>query len=308
MKMKKFIAVLATVSMVAAMAVGCGGSSDDTSAEGDAAATEEGGDAAASGDWDAANMITAVTREEGSGTRGAFTELFGVVDDEDNDMITLDAQTTNSTAVMMTTVAENEYAIGYISLGSLDESQVKAVKIDGAEATAENIENGSYKVSRPFNVAVKPDSDNAVAKDFMAFIMSTEGQKVVADEGCIPVADVEAYAGEAPEGSCVVGGSSSVSPLMEKLIEAYNAVNPNGKIELQTSDSTTGMTSAIEGSYDIGMASRELKDEEAAELEGTVIATDGIAVIVNLNNPTDDLSSDQVKSIYLGDVTTWDAI
>ena len=308
MKMKKFIAVLATVSMVPAMVVGCGGSSDDTSAEGDAAATEEGGDAAASGDWDAANMITAVTREEGSGTRGAFTELFGVVDDEDNDMITLDAQTTNSTAVMMTTVAENEYAIGYISLGSLDESQVKAVKIDGAEATAENIENGSYKVSRPFNVAVKPDSDNAVAKDFMAFIMSTEGQKVVADEGYIPVADVEAYAGEAPEGSCVVGGSSSVSPLMEKLIEAYKAVNANASIELQTSDSTTGMTSAIEGSYDIGMASRELKDEEAAELEGTVIATDGIAVIVNLNNPTDDLSSDQVKSIYLGDVTTWDAI
>ena len=306
MKMKKFIAVLATVSMVAAMAVGCGGNSDDTSAEGDAAATEEGGDAA--GDWDAANMITAVTREEGSGTRGAFTELFGVVDDEDNDMITLDAQTTNSTAVMMTTVAENEYAIGYISLGSLDESQVKAVKIDGAEATAENIENGSYKVSRPFNVAVKPDSDNAVAKDLMAFIMSTEGQQVVADEGYIPVADVEAYAGEAPEGSCVVGGSSSVSPLMEKLIEAYNKVNPNASIELQTSDSTTGMTNAIEGSYDIGMASRELKDEEAAELEGTVIATDGIAVIVNLNNPTDELSSDQVKSIYLGDVTTWDAI
>ena len=303
MKMKKFIAVLAAASMVAAMAAGCG-SNEDTSANGDAA-TEEGGE---SGSWDAANMITAVTREEGSGTRGAFTELFGVVDDEDNDMITLDAQTTNSTAVMMTTVAENEYAIGYISLGSLDESQVKAVKIDGAEATAENIENGSYKVSRPFNVAVKPDSDNAVAKDFMAFIMSTEGQKVVADEGYIPVADVEAYAGEAPEGSCVVGGSSSVSPLMEKLIEAYKAVNANASIELQTSDSTTGMTSAIEGSYDIGMASRELKDEEAAELEGTVIATDGIAVIVNLNNPTDDLSSDQVKSIYLGDVTTWDAI
>ncbi len=142
----------------------------------------------------------------------------------------------------------------------------------------------------------------------MAFIMSTEGQQVVADEGYIPVSDVEAYAGSAPEGKCVVGGSSSVSPLMEKLIEAYAAVNPNASIELQTSDSTTGMTSAIEGSYDIGMASRELKDEEAAELEGTVIATDGIAVIVNQNNPTDDLSSDQVKAIYLGDVTTWDAI
>ena len=307
MKMKKFIAVLATVSMVAAMAAGCGSSSDDTSAEGDAAATteEDGGE---SGSWDAANMITAVTREEGSGTRGAFTELFGVVDEEDNDMITLDAQTTNSTSVMMTTVSENEYAIGDISLGSLDESLVKAVKIDGVDATAENIENGTYKVSRPFNVAVKPDSDNAVAADFMAFIMSTEGQQVVSDEGYIPVADVEAYAGSAPEGSCVVGGSSSVSPLMEKLIEAYAAVNPNASIELQTSDSTTGMTSAIEGSYDIGMASRELKDEEAAELEGTVIATDGIAVVVNQNNPTDDLSSDQVKSIYLGDVTTWDAI
>ena len=303
MKMKKFIAVLAAASMVAAMAAGCG-SNEDTTAEGDAA-TEEGGE---TGSWDAANMITAVTREEGSGTRGAFTELFGVVDEEDNDMITLDAQTTNSTSVMMTTVSENEYAIGYISLGSLDDSLVKAVKIDGVDATAENIENGTYKVSRPFNVAVKPDSDNAVAKDFMAFIMSTEGQAVVADEGYIPVAEVEAYAGEAPEGSCVVGGSSSVSPLMEKLIEAYAEVNPNASIELQTSDSTTGMTSAIEGSYDIGMASRELKDEEAAELEGTVIATDGIAVIVNKNNPTDDLTSDQVKNIYLGDVTTWDAI
>ena len=166
--------------MVAAMAAGCG-SNEDTSANGDAA-TEEGGE---SGSWDAANMITAVTREEGSGTRGAFTELFGVVDEEDNDMITLDAQTTNSTSVMMTTVSENEYAIGYISLGSLDDSLVKAVKIDGVDATAENIENGTYKVSRPFNVAVKPDSDNAVAKDFMAFIMSTEGQAVVADEGYI---------------------------------------------------------------------------------------------------------------------------
>ena len=302
MKMKKFISVFAAVSMVAAMAAGCG-SNNDTSAQGGAAADEGTGS-----EWDAANAITVVSREEGSGTRGAFTELFGVVDDDDNDMTTLDAQVTNSTSVMMTTVSENEYAIGYISLGSLDESLVKAVKIDGAEATAENIENGSYKVSRPFNVAVKPDSDNAVAKDFMAFIMSTEGQEVVSGEGYIPVSGVEAYAGEAPEGSCVVGGSSSVSPLMEKLIEAYKKVNPNASIELQTSDSTTGMTSAIEGSYDIGMASRELKDDEAAELEGTVIATDGIAVIVNQANPTDDLSVDQVKSIYLGDVTTWDAV
>ena len=307
MKMKKFIAILAAAGMVASLAAGCGSSSDDTSASGDAATTEDSGDAAAS-EWDASSTITVVSREEGSGTRGAFTELFGVVDENDNDMTTLDAQVTNNTSVMMTTVSENDYAIGYISLGSLDESLVKAVSIDGAEATAENIENGSYTVSRPFNVAVRNDLDNAVATDFMAFIMSTEGQQVVADEGYIPVSEVEAYAGDAPSGSCVVGGSSSVSPLMEKLVEAYGEVNPNASIELQTSDSTTGMTSTIEGSYDIGMASRELKEEEAAELTGTVIATDGIAVIVNQNNPTDDMSVDQVKSIYLGDVTTWDAI
>lgn len=295
MKMKKFIAVLSMVSMVAATAAGCG-SDNGSSGSGK------------SGEWDAGKAISVVSREEGSGTRGAFTELFGVVDEDDNDMTTLEAQTTNNTSVMMTTVSENEYAIGYISLGSLDESLVKALKIDGAEATAENIENGSYKVSRPFNVAVRPDLDNPVATDFLAFIMSADGQAVVEEEGYIPVSDVQAYAGTQPEGKAVVGGSSSVSPVMEKLAEAYKAVNPNAEIELQTTDSTTGMTSAIEGSYDIGMASRELKDEEAAKLTGTVIATDGIAVIVNLNNPTDDMTVDQVKSIYIGDVTTWDAI
>lgn len=305
MKMKKFIAVLAAASMVAAMAAGCG-SNDDTSAQGDAATDEGSGS-----EWDERQTITVVSREEGSGTRGAFTELFGVVeevDGEDVDMTTLDAQITNNTSVMMTTVSENEYAIGYISLGSLDDTVVKALKIDGAEATAENIENGSYKVSRPFNVAVSKSLDNEVAKDFLSFIMSTEGQAVVEEEGYIPVSEVTAYAGSAPAGSCVVGGSSSVSPVMEKLIEAYQEVNPNAEIELQTTDSTTGMTSAIDGSYDIGMASRELKEEETAELDGTVIATDGIAVIVNLNNPTDDMTADQVKSIYVGDVTTWDAI
>ena len=301
MKMKKFIAVLSIASMMAVAAVGCGSNSSS-----DSTGSDNGSDTAS--EWDAASTITAVTREEGSGTRGAFTELFGVVDEDDNDMITLDAQTTNSTSVMMTTVSENEYAIGYISLGALDESLVKAIKIDGVDATAENIENGTYKVSRPFNIAVSNNLDNPVATDFISFIMSTEGQAVVSEEGYIPVADVTDYAGSAPEGSCVVGGSSSVTPLMEKLVEAYAEVNPNASIELQQSDSTTGMTSTIEGSYDIGMASRELKDEEAAELTGTVIATDGIAVIVNQNNPTDDLTSDQVKNIYLGDVTTWDAI
>ena len=309
MKMKKFIALIAVTGMIASMAAGCGSSSDttDKSADGNTAEKTD----AASSDWDNTSDITIVSREDGSGTRGAFIELFGIEQKQDDgtkvDMTTTDAQITNNTSVMMTTVADNEYAIGYISLGSLDDS-VKALKIDGAEATADNIENGSYKVSRPFNIAVKKDLNNDVAKDFMSFIMSTEGQKVVADEKYIPVSDVSDYAGTKPSGSCVVGGSSSVSPLMEKLIEAYKTVNPNASIELQTSDSTTGMTSTIEGSYDIGMASRELKDEEAAELEPTVIATDGIAVIVNKDNPTDELSSDQVKSIYTGDVYTWDEV
>ena len=305
MKMKKIAAAVMMVSMVAVTAVGCGSSNGTDTKGADANQSD------ATSDWDETSDVTIVSREDGSGTRGAFIELFGIEEKQDDgtkvDMTTTDAQITNNTSVMLTTVADNEYAIGYVSLGSLNDS-VKALKIDGAEATAENIENGSYKVSRPFNIAVKKDLNNKVAKDFMSFIMSTEGQKVVADEKYIAVADVKDYAGTKPSGSCVVGGSSSVSPLMEKLIEAYKAVNPNASIELQTSDSTTGMTSTIEGSYDIGMASRELKEEEAAELEPTVIATDGIAVVVNNANPLDELSADQVKDIYVGSVSTWDEI
>ena len=305
MKMKKIAAAVMMVSMVAVTAVGCGSSNGTDTKGADANQSD------ATSDWDETSDVTIVSREDGSGTRGAFIELFGIEEKQDDgtkvDMTTTDAQITNNTSVMLTTVADNEYAIGYVSLGSLNDS-VKALKIDGAEATAENIENGSYKVSRPFNIAVKKDLNNKVAKDFMSFIMSTEGQKVVADEKYIAVADVKDYAGTKPSGSCVVGGSSSVSPLMEKLIEAYKAVNPNASIELKTSDSTTGMTSAIDGTYDIGMASRELKEEEAAELEPTVIATDGIAVVVNNANPLDELSADQVKDIYVGNVSTWDEI
>ncbi len=303
MKKKKFIALMAVATMVAGMAVGCGNSSDstDSSASG----------AEASGDFDTSSDITIVSREDGSGTRGAFIELFGIEEKDSDgnkvDNTTEDAQITNSTSVMLTTVAGDDYAIGYVSLGSLDDS-VKALKIDGAEATAENIKSGEYKVSRPFNIATKADLDNEVAKDFIDFIMSTEGQAVVEENGYIAVDDVEDYSGSAPSGKAVVGGSSSVSPVMEKLIEAYKDVNPNAEIELQTTDSTTGMTSTIDGSYDIGMASRELKDDEASELEATVIATDGIAVIVNKNNTVDDLSVDQVKSIYTGEALTWDDV
>ena len=316
--MKKTWAVMGTAVAVSAMIfTGCGSSNTttgtDTTQESentDTAATDTPAAEDSKG-GDFSGLISPISREEGSGTRGAFIELFGIetkdTDGNKIDNTTDTAEITNSTSVMMTTVAGNEYAIGYVSLGSLNDS-VKALKIDGAEATADNIENGSYKVSRPFNIAVKKDLDNEVAKDFMAYIMSTEGQEIVSNEKYIPVSDVEAYAGSKPSGKCVVGGSSSVSPLMEKLIEAYKKVNPNADIELQTSDSTTGMTSTIEGSYDIGMASRELKDDEASELEATVIATDGIAVIVNKANTADELSADQVKSIYVGDVTTWDEV
>ena len=315
MKMKKLIAVLSMVSMVAVAAAGCGNGSDEqaadtteTKAEANTEDTKEAG--AEAGDWDSSSDITIVSREDGSGTRGAFIELFGIqeeMDGEKVDMTTEEAQITNSTSVMMTTVAGDEYAIGYISLGSLDES-VKAMKIDGAEATAENVKSGDYKVSRPFNIATKKDLDNEVAKDFINYIMSAEGQKVVEDNGYIAVEGAEAFEGTQPSGKAVVGGSSSVSPVMEKLAEAYKEVNPNAEIELQTTDSTTGMTSAIDGSYDIGMASRELKEEEIAELDAKVIATDGIAVIVNNNNAMDELSSDQVKAIYTGEALTWDEV
>ncbi|MFR8238450.1 MAG: substrate-binding domain-containing protein [Dorea sp.] len=304
MKLKKFIAVLGVAAMMTGLLAGCGNSADEGNADG--GNTDGGSEAAA--EWDSANDITIVSREDGSGTRGAFIELFGIeeeVEGEKVDMTTEEAQITNSTSVMLTTVAGDEYAIGYVSLGSLDDS-VKALKIDGAEATAENVKSGTYKVSRPFNIATKEGADNEVANDFITFIMSTEGQQVVEENGYIPLDGTQAYEGTAPSGKAVVGGSSSVSPVMEKLIEAYKEVNPNAEIELQTTDSTTGMESTINGSYDIGMASRELKDTELSEgLTGQVIATDGIAVIVNNDSTVDELSSEQVKSIYTGEAVTW---
>ena len=291
---------MAAVSMTAAMAAGCG-SSEETNAEAK-------GEPETS--FDAANDISVTSREDGSGTRGAFIELFGIEekDDEGNkiDNTTEEANITNSTSVMMSTVAGNKYAIGYISLGSLDDS-VKAVKIDGAEATEENIKDGSYKVARPFNIATK-ENPSEVTKDFIDYILSEEGQKIVSENGYISLDDAKPYEGSKPEGKIVIAGSSSISPVMEKLKEAYLKVNTGAEIEIQTSDSTTGMTSTIDGICDIGMASRELKDDEKEKLTATVIATDGIAVIVNEANPMDDLTSDQVKEIYTGEVFSWDEL
>lgn len=258
----------------------------------------------------ASGTINVISREDGSGTRGAFVELFGVeeeVDGEKVDNTTADATVTNNTSVMLSTVAQDPNAIGYVSLGSLSDD-VKAVKIDGAEATAENIENGSYKVSRPFNIVTK-DGLSDVAQDFINYIMSKQGQEVVADEGYIPVDTTTDYTASGLSGKVTVSGSSSVSPVMEKLSEAYKKLNADVDIELQTSDSTTGVSNAIEGISDIGMASRDLKDSETSEgVTATVIATDGIAVIVSNDNSVDELTTDQVKQIFTGEITSWDEV
>ena len=311
--MKKMMSVCMAALMLSAFA-GC--SSTTTSSESSYGGGTENSSAPAQSsqaeaDFDTSKDIAVISREDGSGTRGAFVELFGVeekdADGNKVDRTSDEADITNSTSVMMTSVAGNPYSIGYISLGSLNET-VKAVKIDGAEATVENVKSGAYGISRPFNIATKAEVSE-VAQDFIDFIMSSDGQKVVEEAGCIPQETSGAYAGSKPSGKIVVAGSSSVTPVMQKLKEAYLAVNPNAEIEIQESDSTTGMNSAIDGVCDIGMASRELKDTEIEKgLTPTVIATDGIAVIVNNENPIEDLTKDQVKSIYIGETISWSEV
>ena len=283
---RKLIFCIMAICMLGVAAVGCGETAKDPEGEGGAA-------------------IAVLTREEGSGTRSAFVELMGILDENDVDQTTVEASQTNSTAVMMTTVSNNPDAIGYISLGSMSNT-VKALKIDGVEATAENVKAGTYKVSRPFNVAYQEETLSESAKDFLAFIMSAEGQKVIADEGYVAAdSEAAAYAGVAPTEKIVVAGSSSVTPVMEKLKEAYLAIYPDAQIEIQQSDSSTGMKNAMEGTCDLGMASRELKDSEKQSLASTVIALDGIAVIVNNENAVNELTSEQVRAIFTGEITNW---
>ena len=300
--MTKKIMATALFGVLAVSAfAGCGGAGSSSNGSSDA-----GSDVAK---FDASKTISVVTREEGSGTRDAFTELTGVlVKDGDNktDNTTTSAVTINSTEAVITNVKDNEAAIGYISLGSLNDT-VKALKIGGVEATADNVKSGDYAVSRPFNIAYKGELSEA-AQDFVDYIMSSDGQKIVSDNGYVTVSENAAYSGKKPSGKISVAGSSSVSPVMEKLAEAYQKVNTNAKVEIQTSDSSAGMQSAMGGTCDIGMASRDLKDEEKSALKVETIAKDGIAVIVNNANTCDDLTLDQVKSIYTGETTVWSDI
>lgn len=294
--MKKHGAIAALIGMAAMVMMGCKGNGS-------------GGKEA--GGWDKEMDISVVSREDGSGTRGAFVELFGVEEEENGEKVdktTEEAQITNSTSVMLTTVEEDDYAIGYVSLGALND-KVKAVKIDGAEASAENVKSGAYRISRPFNIVIKEGDTTPLVDDFISFILSEEGQKIVEENGYIPEDGAKPYEPKAAEGKLVVGGSSSVSPVMEKLAEAYEKANSGVDVELQTTDSTTGVASVLDGSYDIGMASRELKDSETAKgATSKVIAVDGIAVIVNKANTVKELKKEQVKNIFTGKDSIWSEV
>lgn len=253
--------------------------------------------------------VVLISREEGSGTRGAFVELFGIemknAEGKKVDFTSEEADITNSTEVMLTSVAGNKYAIGYVSLGSLNKT-VKALKIEGVSPSVSSIKNGTYKISRPFNIVTKQTGLSENASDFIRFILSSDGQAIVEANGYISATQNPAYIATGKKGKITVAGSSSVTPVMEKLAEAYEKLNPEIKIEVQMSDSTTGVNSALNGVCEIGMASRELKDSEKAKgALQTKIAIDGIAVIINKENPTESATIQSVKDLYIGTISKW---
>ena len=314
MKHNVITASVLSAAMLASLAA-CGSapaSSEASSAEVSSAEASSVESAAPAADaFDTAQDIAVFTREDGSGTRGAFIELTGVekkdADGKKVDMTTEAAAVQSSTNGVMTAVANDPTAIGYISLGSLNDT-VKAVTVDGVKAGADTVKDGSYTLARPFNIVTNGDATDPVAVDFIAYCLSADGQALATDKGYIG-SEGEAFTSAQPAGKIVVGGSSSVAPLMEKLVEAYKTVNPNAEIEHLTTDSTTGVSGALDGSYTIGLASRDLKDSETeAGAKATVLAMDGIAVVVNPENPIENLTVDQIKSIYVGEVTTWDEV
>ena len=292
MKTKKILATAAAGLIVMASLAGCGSTGSSSSASG----------------FDTKSNISVITREDGSGTRSAFIELTGVQEEKDGtktDNTLSSAIVQSSTQAVLTGVAGDPTAIGYISLGSLNDT-VKAAKIDGVKPTSETVKDGSYKISRPFNIATK-DNLSEAAQNFIDYILSKEGQEIVNKDYVEAVDNAEPFAGAKGKGKVKVGGSTSVSPVMEKLAEAYQKVNKDVTVEVNTSDSSTGMSQAAEGTVDIGMASRELKDSETAKgIKGTVIAKDGIAVIINKSNTVEDIKLDQLKDIYTGSTTTWE--
>lgn len=254
----------------------------------------------------AAENIYPISREMGSGTRGAFTEIFGIQKDlkgKKIDATTKKAEVTNSTGVMMTTVANSKNAIGYISLGSLNNT-IKAISIDGVAPSVENINNKKYKISRPFNIVIKKSSP--LIEDFLGY--SVNAKEIIEKSGYIATKS-QKFTSKKPVGKLVIAGSSSITPLMEKLVESYKSVNPNATIEIQQSDSTTGVNVVVEGIADIGMVSRDVKESEIKKgVSVRVLAIDGLAIIVNKENPIENISKDSVHKIFTGEITTWDKV
>jgi len=263
-------------------------------------------------EFNTGRTINVITREDGSGTRGAFTEIVGILEEgsngEINDNTYIEAIVQNSTDAVMTSVLNDEYSIGYISLGSLNDT-IKAIKVEGVEATAENVQKGLYKIARPFNIVYKGEL-GTLAQDFVSFILSVEGQKIIADKGYVQVGtDLQHYEKvNNMEGTLIIAGSTSVTPVMEELAQAYKEIHPKVSIEIQSTGSSAGIQAAIEGTAHIGMVSRELKESELSELTKQIIAMDGIAVIVNKKNPIEDLTLEQIKSIYTGKITEWNGL
>lgn len=294
MKLKSFGKVALVLALGASL-VACGGNKkENATANAGGEKTEE------------LSSINVITREQGSGTRSAFTELTGVLvkdGDKEVDNTYSEAAVQSSTDAVLTTVQNDASSIGYISLGSLNDD-VKALKVEGVEATPENIKSNTYKLARPFNVAYKKDVDEK-AMDLIKFIMSDEGQKICEDEGYVGDAKGESYEAINNDAKLTIAGSTSVTPLMEKLVEAYKAKNPDVVIDIQSNGSSAGMTAAMEGTAQLGMASRELKDEEKEALDFTVIARDGIAVIVNKENKVEDVTMDDLQKIFTGELTDW---
>lgn len=284
---KKVLAVIGAAAIIGTVLAGC---------------------SAASGEKEKDNAsITVISREEGSGTRDAFVELMGIVDENDNDITIQTAEITNSTSVMTSTVAGNKSAIGYVSLGSLSE-EVKALQLDGVEPSTQAVKSGEYKLQRPFNIAYINGSLSDTAKDFVSYIMSTDGAKIIDGEGYISTDTQTTYKASGKKGTVTLAGSTSVAPLMNVLADQYKALNPDVKIEIQESGSSAGIQSAIEGAVDIAMSSRDLKDDEAKTLQATQIALDGIAVIANKENSATNITSQQVKQVYTGEITSWSEI
>lgn len=284
---KKVLAVIGAAAIIGTVLAGC---------------------SAASGDKEKDNAsITVISREEGSGTRDAFVELMGIVDENDNDITIQTAEITNSTSVMTSTVAGNKSAIGYVSLGSLSE-EVKALQLDGVAPSTQTVKSGEYKLQRPFNIAYINGSLSDTAKDFVSYIMSTDGAKIIDGEGYISTDTQTTYKASGKKGTVTLAGSTSVAPLMNVLADQYKALNPDVKIEIQESGSSAGIQSAIEGAVDIAMSSRDLKDDEAKTLQATQIALDGIAVIANKENSVTNITSQQVKQVYTGEITSWSEI